>query len=629
MPRKGIKYGQWSEADMKTAIQKYKTGKYGLNKLCKLYNIPKPTFKRHLLGSNRKAKDGTKSLGRLTVFSAEIEKQLEVQILKMEECFYGLTITDIRRAAFDFAEKNGIPNNFNKVKKTAGKAWFYSFMRRHPNLSLRQPESTSLARCKGFNRQNVTHFFDILQNLVDQYHIDATRIYNVDETGFSTVQKKSQKIISKKGKKQVGTVASGERGVNTTLVVCTSASGHYVAPMLIFKRKRMMAELAEGAPPGCLVEVSDTGYINSELFVIWLQRFIEAVKPSKEKKIILVLDGHTTHSKNLEAINLARDNGVILLQLPGHTTHRLQSLDVAIFKPLEVYYNQAVEKWMREHPGLAVTQYQVAKLLGEPYGKAATTGFAINGFSKCGIWPVNRDVFSDVDFAGSDALLEENLVPTQPPELSDHSEQTQNDSSDEDIPLSKLILKRPQTPPLNTPFKAIVSGPSQSVNSLSCSKNAQQVPVLITRPCAERRPQTPPLNTSFEEIISLPGPSQSLNKRPRSKNAQQAAVLTTTPYKDELEHKKEIVNSKAKAVVKRKISSGESKNLKCKKTQIAPPSVEVTEAIIETNPSEWHCQLCNECIIEDMIQCTICLNWVHESCAGTLTRQLYVCDFCT
>lgn len=284
MPRKGIKYGQWLEADMKAAIQKYKTGRYGLNALCKRYKIPKPTFKRHLLGSNLKAKEGIKSLGRLTVFSADIEKQLEVQILKMEECFYGLTITDIRRAAFDFAERNGIRNNFNKVKRTAGKAWFYSFMKRHPNLSLRQPESTSLARCKGFNRLNVNHFFDTLQNLVDQHQIDATRIYNVDETGFSTVQKKSQKIISKKGKKQVGTVASGERGVNTTLVVCISASGNYVTPMLIFKRKRMMAELAEGAPPGCSVEVSDTGYINSELFVIWLQRFIETVKPSKEKK---------------------------------------------------------------------------------------------------------------------------------------------------------------------------------------------------------------------------------------------------------------------------------------------------------------------------------------------------------
>nr|CAH7746373.1 unnamed protein product [Callosobruchus chinensis] len=58
---------------MKRAIRDYKTGKFVLNKICKLYTMPKPTFKRHLLSTNTKAKAGIKSLGRLNVFSAEIE----------------------------------------------------------------------------------------------------------------------------------------------------------------------------------------------------------------------------------------------------------------------------------------------------------------------------------------------------------------------------------------------------------------------------------------------------------------------------------------------------------------------------------------------------------------------------
>lgn len=613
MPRKGIKYCQWSEQDMKTAIRKYRTRKFGLNEICKRYKIPKPTFKRHLLGTNLKAKEGTKSLGRLTVFNAEIEQDLENQILKMEECFYGLTIKDIRKAAFQFAEKNALPHKFNKERGMAGKAWFYNFMKRHPKLSLRQPESTSLARCKGFNRQNVNHFYDILENLVDEYNIDATRIFNVDESGFSTVQKKSQKIISKKGKKNVGTVASGERGVNTTLVVCTSAAGHFVAPMIIFKRKRMAAELAEGAPPGCLVQVSDTGYINTELFVVWLRRFIEVVRPmpTDEHKVILVLDGHTTHSKNLEAINLAREHGIILLQLPGHTTHRLQPLDVAIFKPMEVYYNQAVERWMREHPGLAVTQHQVAKLLGEAYGKAATIGFAMNGFSKCGIWPVNRYVFTDIDFAGSDALL--NNTPQLPPEVNKkHIEQAEDDSSDDDIPLSILFSK---DSPLNTSFKEIscLPGPSGSVDERQEPKTTESS-----------------LNTSFEELIYLPGPSELENKRRVPKNAQQATVLTTTPYKEELEKRKNIVDNKAKSAVKRAIGSDLPKKLKIKtaKKKEKSPLLEVTNAVIEAKADDWYCVLCQECLVEDMVKCTQCLNWVHESCASFPNRLNYVCDFC-
>jgi len=33
------KYNQWSEENMMEAIRKYKTGKYGLNEICTLYEI--------------------------------------------------------------------------------------------------------------------------------------------------------------------------------------------------------------------------------------------------------------------------------------------------------------------------------------------------------------------------------------------------------------------------------------------------------------------------------------------------------------------------------------------------------------------------------------------------------------
>lgn len=67
-------------------------------------------------------------------------------------------------------------------------------MHRHPTITLRQPESTSLARCKGFNRDNVFGFFQILETVVDENTLDATKIFNVDESGFSTVQKKIRRF---------------------------------------------------------------------------------------------------------------------------------------------------------------------------------------------------------------------------------------------------------------------------------------------------------------------------------------------------------------------------------------------------------------------------------------------------
>lgn len=413
------KYYAWTQNDLEAALRALKAKTVGLNECSRIYQIPKPTLKRHLLCRNKISNDGKIHKGRPCVLSAYIEKELAQHLLYMESCMFGLTINDVRRLAYQIVEQNKIKHSFNKEKQMAGKSWFYKFMRRHRTLSVRQPESTSINRAKGFNKDNIYHFFDKLEKIVEEKKFNPNNIFNVDETGFSTVQKKSQKVIGQRGKKQVGAISSGERGVNTTAVCATSASGQYIPPMLIFKRKRMSPLLENGAPPGSIVTVSETGYINSELFVQWMKHFIDIVKPSQDKNVLLLLDGHTTHSRNLESIKLARENYIVLLQLPGHTTHRLQPLDVSIFGPMSKYYIQAVETWLRSNPGKAVSQYEVTELFNKAYMRAATVGNAVSGFKTTGIWPVNRNVFEDHDFLPSETLAVNNedvtiFSPTTP-----------------------------------------------------------------------------------------------------------------------------------------------------------------------------------------------------------------------
>ena len=59
--------------------------------------------------------------------------------------------------------------------------------------------------------------------------------------------------------------------------------------------------------------------------------------------ILLILDGHSTHTKNLEALVLARDYGIVMLSLPSHTTYRLQPLDRSFFKALNSKCNIACD----------------------------------------------------------------------------------------------------------------------------------------------------------------------------------------------------------------------------------------------------------------------------------------------
>ena len=42
-------------------------------------------------------------------------------------------------------------------------------MKRHNELTLRQPEATSAARARAFNPVNVKKFFDLLEPLIDIY----------------------------------------------------------------------------------------------------------------------------------------------------------------------------------------------------------------------------------------------------------------------------------------------------------------------------------------------------------------------------------------------------------------------------------------------------------------------------
>ncbi|KAJ4437982.1 hypothetical protein ANN_13921 [Periplaneta americana] len=336
------------------------------------------------------------------VFSAAQENELVEHIKLMESRLFGLTRFDVRRLAYDLAQKNNLPHKFNDKERCAGEDWLSGFMQRHPDLSLRKPEATSAARAMGFNKAAVSKLLANLTVCMEKHQFPSTRIYNVDERGLTTVPNTQPKVLAQKGRRQVGTLASAERGQLVTAEICFSAAGQYIPPLLIFPRMRMKEELLDGAPPGTIAICHPSGWMQSEIFVQWLKHFIQFTKPSKEEPVLLLLDGHATHVKNLEVIDLARQRGVIILYFLPHCTHRLQPLDVSFMGPLSTFYSQEMKMWLLNHPGRVVTQFQVAKLFGLAYARSATIQNAISGFRKTGICPFNANAFGDNEFAAAE-----------------------------------------------------------------------------------------------------------------------------------------------------------------------------------------------------------------------------------
>eukprot|EP00057_Strongylocentrotus_purpuratus_P025734 XP_011680208.1 PREDICTED: uncharacterized protein LOC105445838 [Strongylocentrotus purpuratus] len=157
-----------------------------------------------------------------------------------------------------------------------------------------------------------------------------------------------------------------------------------------------------GAPPGSIYECHKSGWMQMDIFTIWFKHFIRSSGASKDNPVLLILDRHATHVRNLDVIDLARHSGVVMLCLPPHCSHRMQPLDVSFMKPLSTYYDQELEKWLRNNPGRVVTTFQVAELFGNAYMRAATTQVAASGFRKTGIYPTNRDVFLPHEFLAAD-----------------------------------------------------------------------------------------------------------------------------------------------------------------------------------------------------------------------------------
>ena len=270
-------------------------------------------------------------------------------------------LAQLRRLAFEFAEANGIDHPFNRTTQEAGKDWAHQFMTRHRDaISLRTPEPTSAARARSFNRENVGSFFNLLEKVPDANKLSPDRIYNVDETKITTVANRPSKIVTTRGKKPVGSLSYAERGQLVTVEICINAAGFFVRPLFNFPRQRMKDELMDNSPPGSIAVPHKSGWMQSHCLVSWFEHFLKHTNPSADRPVLLILDGHKTHTNNLPFIELGRSKFVTVLCLPPHCSHRMLPLGVSFMKPLMTFYTQAIENWLRNHPGRVATTYQTA-----------------------------------------------------------------------------------------------------------------------------------------------------------------------------------------------------------------------------------------------------------------------------
>ncbi|KAF2891884.1 hypothetical protein ILUMI_14289 [Ignelater luminosus] len=389
---------------MRTAIQEVTDGK-SIRQVAQDNIIAYTTLQRYIA----KAKGDPIHQQRLVpnyttnqVFSDEQENALKQYYQKCALLFYGLSTKDCRHVAYQMAVHNNVKVPTTWVEnEMAGIDWLRGFRQRHPDLSLRKPEACSLARATAFNRETVKTFFENLENVIrrDTEFADGTRIFNLDETGTTTVHK-APKVLAPKGHRNVCKVTSGEKGILCTTCNIIGAGGQAIPPAIIFLRKKTNPRMAVGTPPGSLILASPSGWMNTELFIEVMKHFIKRTGSTKENPSILIMDNRESHL-SIGALDLAKEFGMTMLTLHPHTSAKLQPLDVGIHGPFKSYYNSAMDSWMLRNPGVPVTIYDVGQMIGTAFIKAMTPSNIMQYFKKTGIWPFDKDIFSDDDFLPS------------------------------------------------------------------------------------------------------------------------------------------------------------------------------------------------------------------------------------
>jgi len=217
------------------------------------------------------------------------------------------------------------------------------------------------------------------------------------------VQKKQPKILAFKGKRQIVALTEAERGSLIPVVICMSASGIFVPPLIIFTLKNANHLLTRGAPPDTVFKYQPYGWISCEIFMEWFEHIFSITKSSALDPVLLIVDGHTSHTRNLHLIVKARECHVIIMCLPPHSTHKLQSLDKTFMAPLEHYYREEIRCWQLQNK-CAVLYYEISELFGNVYLQVHTRKIVTSGFMATGLHPSNRNICEDFDF---DAATEE------------------------------------------------------------------------------------------------------------------------------------------------------------------------------------------------------------------------------
>uniref|UniRef100_A0A1B0DCC6 DDE-1 domain-containing protein n=1 Tax=Phlebotomus papatasi TaxID=29031 RepID=A0A1B0DCC6_PHLPP len=268
-------------------------------------------------------------------------------------------------------KKMKIKNHFTNGRP--GRSWYDGFMKRHPSSAGEEAVSKNDLR---------QWFEDVGKYLEDKglLHIDSSRIFNCDESGFVLSQGKTT-VLSRKGTKSVPSIINAGEKQSLTVLFAISAKGEMIPLLIVYDYERMPSKVMENIPYGWGVGRNKGGWMNGPNFYEWTANIFYnwLVVKGIELPVILYLDGHTSH-RTMELSLFYKSKGIELILLPPHATHLIQPLDTSFFAPMKEYWRKVVSDNRLMNPQKRVAVENLAHLLRTAMDLINPISIAKNGF---------------------------------------------------------------------------------------------------------------------------------------------------------------------------------------------------------------------------------------------------------
>lgn len=236
---------------------------------------------------------------------------------------------------------------------------------------------------------------------MEQYNVTPSNTYNFDEKGFLIgLSRSTKRIVSREALESGRLLGASQNGSRDfiTLIASICADGTHIPPALIYQSKSgdvqdSWLEDFDSKRQLAYFASSKKGWSNGVLGLQWLQHVFDHNTRQKAARSqrLLIIDGHSSHV-NLDFIDYADRNRILLAVLPSHLTHRLQPLDIGMFLPLATYYSQEVDQFLSDSGGLiCITKQQFWKLFYKAWERAFTEKNVRSTWEAAGIHPFSPE----------------------------------------------------------------------------------------------------------------------------------------------------------------------------------------------------------------------------------------------